>query len=176
MQVELRRIHREIGGTFVFVTHDQGEALGLANRIAVMDQGELVQVGDAEEIYMRPKTRFVSTFIGEANVLSGERRQGVVTLRAGPKFQAQGPDGPVTLVLRPETLRLGPPGTAQELAVSGRMDDIVFLGAFAKYRIVLESGETLAVHSAEPRLRRELAIGAPVSIGWASEDQHVLGD
>ena len=68
MQQELRRIHRSIGGTFVFVTHDQDEAMGLANRIAVMDGGRLIQEGNAEEIYAAPKTRFVSTFIGEANV------------------------------------------------------------------------------------------------------------
>ena len=71
MQEELRRIHRQIGGTFVFVTHDQGEALGLANRIAVMDQGRIIQEGGPEEIYAAPKTRFVSTFIGEANVFAG---------------------------------------------------------------------------------------------------------
>src|SRR5687768_15426557 len=71
MQEELRRIHRQIGGTFVFVTHDQGEALGLANRIAVMDQGEIIQEGGPEEIYSAPKTRFVSTFIGEANIFTG---------------------------------------------------------------------------------------------------------
>ena len=76
MQEELRRIHQEIGGTFVFVTHDQGEALALANRIAVMEAGELVQQGDAEEIYARPRTRFVSTFIGEANIFEGQRRGG----------------------------------------------------------------------------------------------------
>ena len=78
MQEELRRIHQEIGGTFVFVTHDQGEALALANRIAVMEAGELVQQGDAEEIYARPRTRFVSTFIGEANVFEAQRRDGTV--------------------------------------------------------------------------------------------------
>ena len=76
MQEELRRIHQEIGGTFVFVTHDQGEALALANRIAVMEAGELVQQGDAEEIYARPRTRFVSTFIGEANIFEGRRSGG----------------------------------------------------------------------------------------------------
>src|SRR5262245_10822844 len=76
MQEELRRIHSDIGGTFVFVTHDQGEALSLANRIAVMESGLLVQVGTPEEIYSRPRTRFVSTFVGEANIFAGQRRAG----------------------------------------------------------------------------------------------------
>ena len=74
MQEELRRIHHSIGGTFVFVTHDQGEAMALANRIAVMNDGRLVQEGSAEEVYARPTTRFVSTFIGEANVFPGRPR------------------------------------------------------------------------------------------------------
>ena len=83
MQEELRRIHREIGGTFVFVTHDQGEALALANRIAVMEAGELVQQGDAEEIYARPRTRFVSTFIGEAKSCPAGGSGGRVELAGG---------------------------------------------------------------------------------------------
>ena len=92
MQEELRRIHTEIGGTFVFVTHDQGEALALANRIAVMEAGELIQQGDAEEIYARPRTRFVSTFIGEANIFEGERRAGMAEF-AGKHIPAAGRDG-----------------------------------------------------------------------------------
>ena len=92
MQEELRRIHHEIGGTFVFVTHDQWEALALANRIAVMREGRLEQVGTAQEIYAKPKTRFVSTFIGEANLLPGRRVNGTVRLAAGPHFADAGPD------------------------------------------------------------------------------------
>ncbi len=176
MQVELRRIHREIGGTFVFVTHDQGEALGLANRIAVMDAGSLVQVGDAEEIYLRPSTRFVSTFIGEANVLTGNRRAGEINLRAGPRFPLPGPDGSILVVLRPETLRLGEKDNPGDLRVQGVLEDVVFLGAFAKYRVILGTGEALNVHSGDPRLRRELSVGDPVTIGWSPEDQHVLTD
>ena len=87
MQEELRRIHHEIGGTFVFVTHDQGEALALANRIAVMREGRLEQVGTAQEIYASPRTRFVSTFIGEANLLPGRRSNGTVRLAAGPAIR-----------------------------------------------------------------------------------------
>ena len=70
MQDELRRIHDQIGGTFVFVTHDQSEALSLASRIAVMNEGEIVQEGNAEEIYLEPKSMFVSNFIGETNAIS----------------------------------------------------------------------------------------------------------
>ena len=88
MQAELRRIHRSLGGTFVFVTHDQEEALGLANRIAVMEDGRIVQEGDPKQIYRQPASRFVSTFIGDANLLEGSRASGVIILiavRASPR-------------------------------------------------------------------------------------------
>ena len=89
MQAELRRIHRSLGGTFVFVTHDQEEALGLANRIAVMEAGRIVQQGDPQAIYRRPASRFVSTFIGDANLLEGRREHGVVSLGCGGSFAFQ---------------------------------------------------------------------------------------
>ncbi|MGH6959705.1 MAG: ABC transporter ATP-binding protein, partial [Dongiaceae bacterium] len=121
MQEELRRIHQQIGGTFVFVTHDQGEALGLANRIAVMDKGVLVQEGGPEEIYAAPKTRFVSTFIGEANVFAARRAQGWVTLEAGARLESPGVDGPVTVVVRPEALRLSANGPAADIVLDGTL-------------------------------------------------------
>ncbi len=173
MQEELRRIHQEIGGTFVFVTPDQGEALGLANRIAVMDAGSLIQEGDAEEIYSRPRTRFVSTFIGEANIFAGARRNGRVTLEAGPGFAAPGPDGPVTVVVRPEAVQLGN-DLDTDVKVDGTVADAVFLGAFVKYRLSLAGGEEVVVHSPDPALRRRINAGARVMVGWNADHHRVL--
>jgi ABC-type Fe3+/spermidine/putrescine transport system ATPase subunit len=173
MQEELRRIHHEIGGTFVFVTHDQGEALHLANRIAVMDQGRLIQEGDAEEIYSRPQTRFVSTFIGEANTFAGERRGGRVALQAGPEFAAPGPDGPVTVAVRPEAVQVGT-GLASDVRIDGMVADVVFLGAFVKYKVSLATGEIVFVHSADPALRRRITAGDKVQVGWSADDHRVL--
>src|SRR5687768_1053069 len=99
MQEELRRIHREIGGTFVFVTHDQSEALALANRIAVMKDGRIEQIGTPEEIYLRPQTHFVASFIGEANLLKGQRKGGHVEAACGLTCADAGPDGAITLVV-----------------------------------------------------------------------------
>ncbi|MFO1059424.1 MAG: ABC transporter ATP-binding protein [Dongiaceae bacterium] len=110
MQEELRRIHHSIGGTFVFVTHDQEEAMRLANRIAVMQAGRLIQDGSAEEIYARPKTLFVSTFVGEANIFRGERRGGEVRLEIGAAFAAPGPDGRVAAVVRPQAMAIAARG------------------------------------------------------------------
>ncbi|MBX6322589.1 MAG: ABC transporter ATP-binding protein [Rhodospirillaceae bacterium] len=173
MQEELRRIHQEIGGTFVFVTHDQGEALALASRIAVMEAGVLVQVGDAEEIYARPKTRFVSTFIGEANVFEGVRRDGVVTF-AGLRVAAAGRDGRVTVMVRPEDVRLALRELAADIALEGTVEDIIYLGAFVKYRVALPDGQRLTAVSTDRVLRLALAVGRPVQAGWSADDQRII--
>jgi ABC-type Fe3+/spermidine/putrescine transport system ATPase subunit len=176
MQEELRRIHQEIGGTFVFVTHDQGEALGLANRIAVMDQGEIVQEGGPEEIYAAPKTRFVSTFIGEANVFAGHRAGGRVNLAAGASFSAPGPDGPVTAVVRPEAMGISGGELAADIVLAGTLADAIFLGAFVRFMVTLADGQRVTLHSPDAGLRKRLAIGQAVKIGWSLGDQRVIGD
>jgi spermidine/putrescine transport system ATP-binding protein len=185
MQEELRRIHQQIGGTFVFVTHDQGEALGLANRIAVMDKGELVQEGGPEEIYAAPKTRFVSTFIGEANVFPARRTGGWIALDgvssdAAARFPAEGPDGAATVVVRPEALRLavdnGGGALAADLVLTGRLADAIYLGAYVKYVVALANGQRVTVHAPDSPLRKQLTIDAPVKIGWSLADQRVIGD
>ena len=178
MQEELRRIHQQIGGTFGFVTHDQGDALGLANRIAVMDKGVMVQEGGPEEIYVAPKTRFVSTFIGEANVFPGRREGGCVTLDAGTHFAAAGPDAAATAVVRPEAMRIGPAadGLRTDVTLQGTLVDAIFLGAFIKYVVQLANGQRVIVHSADMVLRKSLAVNQPVTIGWALLDHRVIGD
>jgi ABC-type Fe3+/spermidine/putrescine transport system ATPase subunit len=174
MQEELRRIHRQIGGTFVFVTHDQSEALGLANRIAVMDKGEMIQEGGPEEIYASPKTRFVSTFIGEANVFAGRREGGWVTFDAGARIPSSGPDGPVTVVVRPEALRVSPAVLAADAVLDGTLVDMIYLGVFVKYVVALPTGQRLTVHNPDAALRRSLSLNAPVKIGWSFADQRVI--
>jgi spermidine/putrescine transport system ATP-binding protein len=176
MQEELRRIHRETGGTFVFVTHDQGEALGLANRIAVMEQGRLVQEGGAEEIYARPRTRFVSTFIGEANLLHGRRSGGRIELGSAATFPDAGPDGPVEVVVRPEDVRLGAALVDGDLRLTGTVEDTVYLGAFVKYRVRLGDGSALAVHSTDRDPARRLAPGAVVDLGWPPAAHRLVTD
>jgi len=177
MQEELRRIHRETHGTFVFVTHDQGEALGLASRIAVMEAGRIVQEGSPEEVYARPATRFVSTFIGEANVLKGVRRSGEVTLDAGISFaDGAGADGPVVAVVRPEAIRVGSVADETGLTVKGDVVDSVYFGAYVRIEIKLRDGTTLVVHHPDTGLRRRLKIGERVAAGWSPVDQRVIED
>jgi ABC-type Fe3+/spermidine/putrescine transport system ATPase subunit len=174
MQEELRRIHRQIGGTFVFVTHDQGEALGLANRIAVMDQGEIIQEGGPEEIYSAPKTRFVSTFIGEANVFAGTRKAGMVRLDGGQPIKSPGPDGPVTIVVRPEAMQISPAALSTDVELGGVLIDIIFLGVFVKYIVALASGQRISVHNPSAALRRSLSLNQKIRVGWAAGDHRVV--
>jgi spermidine/putrescine transport system ATP-binding protein len=174
MQEELRRIHRQVGGTFVFVTHDQSEALGLANRIAVMDKGEMIQEGGPEEIYAAPKTRFVSTFIGEANVFAGRREEDWVALEAGLRIPSSGPDGPITVVVRPEVMRISPTALSADVVLEGILVDSIYLGVFVKYVVALRSGQRVTVHNPDAALRRSLSLNAPVTIGWAFADQRVI--
>ena len=172
MQEELRRIHREIGGTFVFVTHDQGEALALASRIAVMNNGRIEQIGTPEDIYLRPQTHFVASFIGEANLLKGARRNGRIATLCGIAVADGGPDEPVALVVRPENVRRLGDGETADIAVAGTVEESVFLGAHVRYVLALPGGEKLRVQATieEPRV----SLGEAMRVGWSRTAQRVI--
>ena len=110
MQRELKRLQHETGITFLFVTHDQEEALTMSDRIAVMEAGRVLQVGSPREIYDAPATRFVAGFIGESNVIPARIEGGRAHLPGGDVPAPAGGPGPATLAVRPERVRLAPPG------------------------------------------------------------------
>jgi len=173
MQEELRRIHSDIGGTFVFVTHDQGEAMSLANRLGVMHEGELIQVGSPEDVYRRPKTAFVAAFVGDANILRGSRRAGVVTLDAGARFRSEGPESPVMVVVRPEAIAINQREVDGECTLRGKIGDMIFLGAHIRYSIDVGSPAPIMVQvnpgSAPPMCR-----GQEVLLSWTPANQTIL--
>ena len=173
MQEELRRIHSDIGGTFVFVTHDQGEAMSLANRLGVMHEGELIQVGSPEDVYRRPKTAFVAAFVGDANILRGSRRAGVVTLDAGARFRSEGPESPVMVVVRPEAIAINQREGDSECTLRGKIGDMIFLGAHIRYSIDVGSPAPIMVQvnpgSAPPMCR-----GQEVLLSWTPANQTIL--
>lgn len=177
MQEELRRIHHSIGGTFVYVTHDQEEAMRLANRVAIMQAGRLIQEGTAREVYAHPKTRFVSTFIGEANVFPGRREAGEVVLEAGVRFRAPGPDGRVVGVVRPEAMTIAPRSSglpeSAALRLDGRINDVIFLGAQVSYRVAVAT-EVVTVQTSNAR--EDIEVGGEVVVAWSPDDQAVLAD
>ncbi len=153
MQIELKGIQGDVGITFVYVTHDQEEALTMSNRIAVFNEGRIEQVGDPEGVYERPANRFVSGFVGVSNVLE----------RDGTRF-----------TVRPEKIRLlGPSDPADGLQVeSGRVVGVAYAGMITRYVVALDrGGELQVVHqnletsSAEALEQR----GREVKVGWRSE-------
>ncbi len=183
MRLELKRLQRAVGITFLFVTHDQEEALTLSDRLAVMNRGRLEQVGTPEELYQRPRTRFVAGFLGGSNLLPVRvtgARDGVVQLTtaggqrlAAPSLDAPvAPDAPVFLAVRPEAVHLasGPalPGTP---VVRGRVVHTVFLGAHRKIQVEIEPGVTLtalAPPDASP------AAGTAAELWWNLADGQIL--
>jgi spermidine/putrescine transport system ATP-binding protein len=151
MQLELARIHRQVGTTFVFVTHDQEEALSMSTRIAVMSGGRVSQIGTPRDIYYNPVDRFVADFIGESNFIEGAMRREDgrpwFVIKGGERMPA--PDtaveGPATLMLRPESLAIGPIEHAPEAAIKGRILGVAFLGNHTRVTVGTAAG-ALVVH------------------------------
>ncbi|MEU9823241.1 ABC transporter ATP-binding protein [Pseudonocardia alni] len=175
LQMEIKRIHREVGVTFVFVTHDQEEALVLSDRIAVFNEGRIEQVGTAQDLYERPRTLFAAEFLGDSNVLRGRVRSadgGVVELDCdglavtAPGTAAVG--GTAAVVLRPERVTVldadaQPPAGHNHL--DGIVDDVVYLGGRRRL-LVGCPGRTMLVDEMAPR--RGLTPGEPVRLCWAA--------
>ena len=153
MQLELKRIQREVGITFVYVTHDQEEALTMSDRIAVMAGGRIEQLGPPDEVYERPATEFVAGFIGISNLLE----------REGVRF-----------VVRPEKLRMLLPGEAAEpgmTAEPGTVEQVVYVGMATRYLVRLDRGEELVVmrQNVEAPGRTGDYQGRRVSLAWAPD-------
>lgn len=176
MQFELKRIQREVGITFVFVTHDQGEALTMSDRIAVMSDGRVEQIGTPEEIYNSPATLFVAGFIGSANLLPGEVSghdgdDTVVKLHGGAVVRARAAQthhigAPVSLMLRPERLRATAEADTNGRSLDGTVTDVVFQGATARLGMRLgDDSEVVATVGTGTDLPFLLP-GATVHISW----------
>ena len=176
MQIELKRLQHETGITFVFVTHDQEEALTMSDRIAVMNQGRILQIGSPRDIYERPAERFVANFIGETNyleaeILSSSGKEAQIRLLSGATATATLPDGDapqgaVTVVVRPEHARLGRPG--EEAPLSGQLENIVYFGTDTHFHLRLADGAPFVVRMQNMRGNEEdFHVGdeLPVAIG-----------
>ncbi|MCD2174837.1 ABC transporter ATP-binding protein [Rhizobium sp. C4] len=142
MQIELKRLQRETGLTFIFVTHDQEEALTMSDRIAVMSGGHVQQIATPRELYDRPANRFVAGFIGESNFLSAKASAGVVEVGEGRVALADAPDGPVTLMIRPEHVVLSA-NAPDALELQATVAQLVFFGTDTHVHLVLADGTRL---------------------------------
>ncbi|HZP95254.1 MAG TPA: ABC transporter ATP-binding protein [Candidatus Limnocylindria bacterium] len=182
MQRELKAMQRRSGTTFVYVTHDQGEALAMADRVAIMSDGRIAQMGAPEHIYSRPATRFVAHFIGDTNILPvtviGMETDGLAVLEAGGlRFRSAASEvraGEKRHVsLRPEKIRIAAAGAGD--AHPGTVTDVTFLGAVTRYEVAVAGDIHLAVQAqteSEEHFRR----GDRVLLSWAPSAPVVLSD
>jgi ABC-type Fe3+/spermidine/putrescine transport system ATPase subunit len=173
MQEELRALHHSIGGTFLFVTHDQTEAMALANRMAVMRSGRIEQEGTPREIYLNPASEFVAKFIGEANIIAGYRRDSIVRLCRGIEIPSLGNDGPVSVMIRPDDIRMSQRETNSEMTLAGRVVDQVFMGSHARVTLQVEDGTQITAHieGGEASL---LFKGMELIVSWSRHAQRIL--
>jgi putative spermidine/putrescine transport system ATP-binding protein len=177
LQGELRRIHRELGVTVVFVTHDQDEALSLSDRIVLFHDGAIEQVGTPEEIYDRPRTGFAATFLGDSNLFDGHVAQGRFAGPAGRFAPLSGqPDGPLTLMVRPEHVTILSEGgdlpAGADNAVPVTIDDVIFAGATVRVEALGADGKRLLAQS--HRLDRRLAPGTAARFAWPASATRLL--
>jgi spermidine/putrescine ABC transporter ATP-binding subunit len=169
MRAELRDIQRSVGITTVFVTHDQHEALGLSDRIAVMNAGRIEQLGSPRDVYERPATRFVADFIGASSVLDARAVDGeTVELPGGARLRvalrpAPAPGAALRLLVRPERVELGGPGAN---AVTARVIGVMYLGDHSEIRLELAAGQRLL---AVARGGVSLAAGEAVAVSFAPD-------
>ncbi len=190
MQIELKRLQHETGITFVFVTHDQEEALTMSDRVAVMSRGQIRQIGTPRQIYDHPAERFVANFIGDTNFLEGTITamadgRAEVTLSSGARVSAQLPEGAkpggarpsgkVTVVIRPEHAQI-----CKDLAlatIKGRLENVVYFGTDTHYHVAMEGGDEFIVrHQNSWTKPAELAPGVAVGVTFEEGAAQVLRD
>jgi ABC-type Fe3+/spermidine/putrescine transport system ATPase subunit len=175
MQIELKRLQRELGITTLFVTHDQGEALSLSDRVCVMHEGIIQQFASPEEIYRRPSTAFVAGFIGKPNRMRGAVRAGAIDI-GGLALRAGGlPDGSeVDVFIRQEAVRLSRTPAAEGESLPGTIQLRSFSGAQVQYVIRLEAGAEIVVEAPSSGEAAALAVGDQVVVNLHPEDIIVL--
>jgi spermidine/putrescine transport system ATP-binding protein len=183
LQIELTQIHRDVGTTFVYVTHDQEEAMSMSTRIAVLNDGRIEQIGTPSEIYYRPNSRFVADFIGESNFLEVDAgsQSGVVHLADGRAIpcntNGSRAGGRATLMVRPEAIHVSDPATAPEASLRGKIVQTSFLGSQTRIAVSCDgvSAPLTASQFGRERLAaRELTPDREVSLWWDADDAVLL--
>ena len=178
MQIEIKRLHRELGITMLYVTHDQEEALNLSDRIVLMRAGKIEQMGTTDELYYDPATVFAADFLGQSTLLKARvvedgATAAVVEIGGGARCRvARGnwKAGSGTLMLRPETTRLvaaGEPVAEEANIVEGRLKETLVTGSIVKHLIELPNGEILIVQELSNQNRTRFAKGSSVKASWS---------
>ena len=180
MRGEIRALQRRLGITSVYVTHDQEEAFSIADRVAIMNQGKLVQLGEPRELYRQPADRFVAEFVGVSNIVPAEvvesNASGVTVRVLGQTVRSRrpprNPESQVSIVLRPEALRID---KASEMGVPARVITMAFTGPIARYTVAVDTGTVLTVDLPNPSPEQFFAEGTPVALLLPAEVPALLG-
>jgi spermidine/putrescine transport system ATP-binding protein len=182
LQVELKDLQRRVGTTFIYVTHDQEEALTMSDRIAVMEDGRVQQLTDPRTLYERPATSFVADFIGTSNSIELEvsRRDGELALMElgdGMRIVAHDPGGTAAalmITVRPEKIKIGSADIEGGSRISGEVVEQVYLGSLSQTLVELPTGDRLAVHQLNDDEASTAALGDRVELNWAAHHSLVV--
>jgi spermidine/putrescine transport system ATP-binding protein len=169
MQYELKEMQRELGITFVYVTHDQEEALTMSDTIVIMNQGKILQVGTPEDIYNEPKNRFVANFIGESNIFEGVMLEDYLVSFCNREFECVdkgfAANEAVDIVIRPEDFLFVPPSKAK---IVGIVDSLIFKGVHYEINVMVE-GREYTIHTTKFR-----DIGQKVGLAVDPDNIHIM--
>jgi len=184
MQIELKHIHEHVGVTFVYVTHDQSEALTMSNRIVVFNDGEVQQIATPEELYEQPQNSFVAQFIGENNRLQGEitamnGENCTVKIEGGGSVQAlavkvDGVGARTVLSIRPESVLFEPSADSVPNRFDCRVEGLIYLGDHTRVRVDVCGHDDFIIKVARSESAPRIEVGQTMPIGWKSHDCRAL--
>ncbi|MBR3843006.1 MAG: ABC transporter ATP-binding protein [Christensenellaceae bacterium] len=170
MQLELKRMQQQLGITFVYVTHDQEEAMTMSDTIAVIDKGMIQQIGTPEDIYNEPKNSFVADFIGESNILDGRMKGDYRAYFCGREFECLdrgfGDNESIKVVIRPEDVDIVP---ETEGMLRGTVHSVIFMGVHYDTRVLTDDGTELIIHTTQKTIP-----GSRIGISMGPDDIHIM--
>jgi putative spermidine/putrescine transport system ATP-binding protein len=182
MQYELKQFQRQLGATVLYVTHDQNEAAAMSDRIGIMNEGSLVQLGTARELYEHPSNRFVASFLGEANIFRLEtearvsRSTEIVRSAGGMALKVAAGQAGSYACVRPEAISIGSAAGPDENAVTGVIADATFTAGSILYRVTADSGEPVIVRMPSARKQSLEQPGTQVRLAWKVSDTLLIAD
>ena len=184
MQLEIKQLHKRLGITVLYVTHDQEEALAMSDRICLMKAGRIEQIGSPEELYFRPRTEFAADFLGESNIIAGRvvasGADGLVEAPGGLRVRAQvdpalAPGRTVKAVIRPESLRILQPGEIAENVAEGVLAESLFIGGVCRHYVSIADDLVLSLKQLTDGGAAVPPAGTRIRVGWRGDHTLVLG-
>jgi putative spermidine/putrescine transport system ATP-binding protein len=181
LQGEIKRLHRDLGTTLVYVTHDQEEALNLSDRVCLMNGGRIAQLGTPDELYFEPVSEFVADFVGESNLIEGVvQAEGLVRVSANWLLKVRNTEGhalgaKVKVLVRPEKIEVvGEASATDDNACVGTISQVSFVGGMTRFELTLGDGATLLVKGISARAAERAGAGQRLAVRWSARDAVVL--